>query len=77
MKKILFLILLLFLVGCSYDPYKMPKKVVKELNENSFNIYEDHYSTELIKDSNVEIIGNDKLENDELGTYKYTINYNN
>ena len=75
MKKILFLILLLFLVGCSYDPYKMPKKVVIELNENSFNIYEDHYSTELIKDSNVEIIGNDKLENDELGTYKYTINY--
>lgn len=75
MKKILLLVILLFLVGCSYDPYKMPKKVVINLNENSFNIYEDHYSTELIKDSNVEILGNDKLENNELGTYKYTINY--
>ena len=75
MKKISLLVILLFLVGCSYDPYKMPKKVVINLNENSFNIYEDHYSTELIKDSNVEILGNDKLENNELGTYKYTINY--
>ena len=75
MKKILLLVILFFLVGCSYDPYKMPKKVFINLNENSFNIYEDHYSTELIKDSNVEILGNDKLENDELGVYKYTINY--
>ena len=75
MKKVLLLILLVFLTGCSYDPYKMPKKVVINLNENSFNIYEEHYSTELIKDSNVEILGNDKLENNELGIYKYTINY--
>lgn len=76
MKKVLLLIVLLLIItGCSYDPYKMPKKVYIDLNENSFNIYEDHYSTELIKDSNVEILDNDKLENSELGTYKYTINY--
>ena len=76
MKKILCLIVLIILVtGCRYDPYKMPKKVYINLNENSFNIYEDHFSTELIKDSNVEILGNDKLENSELGEYTYTINY--
>lgn len=75
MKKILLLVLLLLLMGCSYDPYKMPKKVYINLNENSFNIYENHYSKELVSDSNVEILGNDKLENSELGVYKYTINY--
>lgn len=75
MKKILVLVLLVFLTGCSYDPYKMPKKVVINLNENIFNIYENHYSKELIKDSNVEILNNDLLENNELGVYKYTINY--
>ena len=76
MKKILFLIVLLVLfTGCSYDPYKMPKKAYINLNENNFNIYEKHYSTELVSDSNVEILNSDLLENSELGTYKYTINY--
>ncbi len=76
MKKVLLLIIVLFIVtGCKYDPYEMPKKVVINLNENNFNIYEEHYSKDLIKDSNVEILGNDLLKNEELGTYKYTINY--
>lgn len=76
MKKILCLIILLIIAcGCSYDPYKMPKKAYINLNENDFNIYEKHYSTELVKDTNVEILDNDLLENKELGTYKYTINY--
>lgn len=76
MKKILFLVVLLILVtGCKYDPYKMPKKAYINLNTNEFNIYEDHFSKELVNDTNVELLDNELLENSELGTYKYTINY--
>ena len=33
MKKVLLLIVLLLIItGCSYDPYKMPKKVYIDLN---------------------------------------------
>ena len=76
MKKLLFLIILLLLVtGCKYDPYKMPKKAYINLNTNKFNIYEEHFSKELVSDTNVELLDNELLENNELGTYKITINY--
>ena len=77
MKKILIVISLLFICGCNknYDPYEMPKDAYINLNENKFIVYEEHNSKELIKDSNVEILFNDKLVNDKVGVHKYTINY--
>lgn len=77
MKKVLLIFSLLLLSGCnkSYDPYEMPEDVNINLNENNFIVFEEHNSNELIKDSNVEILSNDKLINDEIGKHTYTINY--
>ena len=77
MKKLIVLFVLLFLItGCGYDPYKMPKDVYINLNENSFNIYDKHYSGELISDSNVEILNNeDVLISNNIGSYTHTIEY--
>ena len=60
----------------NYDPYEVPKDVVINLNENKFNVYEEHTSYELVKDINADIISNDvKLENETVGEYKYTLEY--
>lgn len=77
MKKVLLIFSLLLLSGCnkSYDPYEMPKDAYINLNENEFLVFEEHSSNELIKDSNVEILSNDKLVNDKIGEHTYTINY--
>ena len=60
----------------NYDPYEIPKEVTISLNDNTFNVYEEHTSKELIKDINAKIISNnDKLINDKIGEYSYTIDY--
>ena len=77
MKKLVLLGFFIF-CGCScnkYDMYKMPKDAYINLNNNSFNIFEDHYSNELIDKTNVEIISNDKLKTNKVGSHTYTINY--
>ena len=59
-----------------YDPYEKPDDVIITLNENEFPVYEEHTSSELIKDINTEIISKDiKLKNEKIGTYKYTLDY--
>lgn len=77
MKKICLFLILLFICSCnkSYDMYEMPKEVVINLNENKFNVYEDHTSKELVSDANVEIISEDELKTDEVGTFTYTLSY--
>ena len=80
MKKVIIVFsCLILLCGCNkkdnYDPYEMPEDVQINLNENKFNVYEEHTSKELVKDSNVEILSDDKLINDKVGVQKYTINY--
>lgn len=79
MKKLV-IIGILFFCGCScnkkYDMYEMPKEVSIELNENNFIVFEEHNSNELIKDSNVEILSNKKLDTNTIGKHKYTIDYN-
>ena len=85
MKKKLFLIIsILIMIGLGiylynyyfYDPYEKPDDVIITLNENEFPVYEEHTSSELIKDINTEIISKDiKLKNEKIGTYKYTLDY--
>lgn len=72
------LIAVLFLIYnyINYDPYETPKDITINLNENKFNVYEKHTSSELVKDINADIISKDiTLENEKLGTYKYTLEY--
>ena len=85
MKKLLIIIPLLIVLGVGgyfiynyyvYDPYEVPEEVVINLNQNEFLIYEEHKSTELIKDINAEVLSSETiLEGNELGTYKYTLDY--
>ncbi|MBR7042248.1 MAG: hypothetical protein IKI04_01980 [Bacilli bacterium] len=85
MKKLLITIPLLIIFGALgtylysyyvYDPYEVPEEVVINLNENEFQIYEEHKSTELIRDINTEVLSNEVLlNNDKLGTYTYTLDY--
>lgn len=76
MKKFLILIPFLFLfTSCGYDEYKMPKNAYINLNDNEFLVFEEHNSNELIKNTNIEILSNDKLINNKIGNHTYTLNY--
>ena len=88
MKKKLVIVLIFILVGLAitlgiffykyinYDMYEVPEDVSINLNLNKFNVYEEHNSKELIKDINAEVLSKDVvLENEKVGTYKYTLDY--
>ena len=60
----------------NYDMYEVPEEVVIDLNVNSFNVYEEHSSKELIKKINQPVVSKEvKLENEFVGTYHYTLEY--
>ena len=86
MKKKIIIVLTILFVGLlvalgilyynyvHYDVYEVPEEVTINLNENKFNVYEKHTSNELIKDINDNIISKEiTLENEMVGTYKYTL----
>ena len=75
--KLFFLFISIFILSsCGYDPYEVPKDVIINLNDNVFEIYDKHTSSELINSINAEIISNEsKLENDKIGLFTYTIQY--
>ena len=88
MKKKIIIVLTILFVGLlvalgilyynyvHYDVYEVPEEVTINLNENKFNVYEKHTSNELIKDINADIISKEiTLENEMVGTYKYTLEY--
>lgn len=77
MKKMFFLLFVIFfLAGCnSYDEYKIPNDVIINLNDNIFEVFDIHYTNELIKDSNVEIISKDILDTNEIGKHTYTLEF--
>ena len=65
-----------FVINNNYDPYEVPEDVNINLNENIFKVFEEHNSSELIKDINAEIISDEKiLENEKIGNYTYTLLY--
>ena len=84
-KKLIIIIALLLIIivsgifiynNLSYDMYEVPEDITINLNDNIFEIYEKHTSYELIKNINTDIISKDIiLENNEIGTYTYTLEY--
>lgn len=75
-KLSLFILSIFLLTSCGYDPYEKPKEITIDLNENIFEIYDNHTSNELVNNINTEIISKDTtLKNDEPGTYTYTLEY--
>lgn len=77
MKKIILIIIVIFLCGCSYDPYKMPKNAYIKTNDKTYEVYSSNIKLkELIKDTNTEILNKkDILKTTKLGKNKVTIIY--
>ena len=77
MKKILIVLLIIFLCGCSYDPYEMPKKAYIKTNDKTYEVYSENIKlTELINDTNTEILNKKEiLKTTKLGKNKVTIIY--
>ena len=91
MRKIKYLlIIVLLLTGCKfYDEYKMPEDAKIDLTEAEFDVYSDHTISDLVDDTNTEILNGDiELKTTKLGkketeikykfekrTYKYKVNY--
>ena len=77
MKKYVVLFLLLFSLGCAkkFDPYKVPKELEIKANKNVFKVYENHNSKELIKNKNIKITNNEKLDTETTGIHKYTLEF--
>lgn len=76
-KKIVLLISILLLSGCSiYDEYKMPKNVKIDTNKMTYEVYSKHKINELIKDKNVEILNNkEDLNTNKTGKHTAVIKY--
>ena len=75
-KLSLLILSIFFITSCGYDPYEIPEEITINLNENIFEIYDNHTSKELVNSINAEIISKDTLlKNEELGTYTYTLEY--
>ena len=65
-KLLIISISVFILTSCGYDPYEKPEEVTILLNENIFEIYDNHTSKELINSINTEIISKDTiLKNEE------------
>lgn len=77
MKKILIIIMCMFLCGCGYDEYDMPDDVVLITNENKYKIFTNLNIKDLIKESNVELINKDEhVTNNLIGDHIATVEYN-
>ena len=76
-KKIVIMSLFaLLLTGCGYDEYEMPEDAYINFNENIFEVFNDHTSTELIQDTNTEILTESTtLETETIGKKTITIQY--
>lgn len=74
-KYLLFLIIFLFINGCGYDVYKMPKDAYIYLNDNNFDVYGNYYVNDLIKNTNTKIVNNEKINTDKIGKNRYILNY--
>ena len=84
-KKLLIIIPIILILICGgiylynyyfYDPYEIPDDVTIELNDNNYPVYEKHYSKDLVKSINADILYNDiLLEYQKIGTYTYTLNF--
>lgn len=76
MKKILIIIICMFLCGCGYDEYDMPDDVVLITNENKYKIFTNLNIKDLIKESNVELINKDEhVTNNLIGDHIATVEY--
>ena len=77
MKKLLVIIFIFFITGCTfYDEYKMPKKVYIEIKDSSFEVYDKHLVKELIVKKNVKITNlKEELNTSKIGENKVTIKY--
>ncbi|MBQ9024569.1 MAG: glycoside hydrolase family 25 [Bacilli bacterium] len=77
MKKIISILLILFICGCSYDPYKMPKDAYIKTNDKTYEIYSQNIQLkDLIEDTNTKIINKkDILKTTKIGKNKVTIIY--
>ena len=57
MKKLLIVMFIFLLCGCSYDEYKMPKDAYIETEEKTFDVYDTYAKVrDVIKDTNTEIL---------------------
>lgn len=77
MKKIIALLIILLLTGCSlYDEYKMPDDVILTTNDKTYEVYSKAKIKELINKKNVEIINNnEEINTKKLGKSTVTIEY--
>ncbi len=77
---ILFLIIITIgiylLIINNYDPYLVPEEVTININDNNFNIYDEHTSKELYNIKNAKVISKKEiLINDKPSEYTYTLEY--
>lgn len=77
MKKLLIVMFIFLLCGCSYDEYKMPKDAYIETEEKTFDVYDTYAKVrDVIKDTNTEILNKkEKINTEKLGENTLTIKY--
>ena len=77
MKKVLLVLLIVILCGCSYDPYEMPKDAYIKTKDVSYEVYSNNVKVkDLIEDTNTKILNKkDTLKTTKLGKNKVTILY--
>lgn len=75
MKKVLIILTLILLTGCSsYDEYKLPEKAIIKSENKSYEVYSSFNLYDLIDDTNMEVLTEDKvIETNKIGEFKETV----
>lgn len=75
MKKIMILLSIFLLTGCStYDQYKLPEEAIIKSENKSYEVFSTINLYDLIDETNMEILTKDKvIEINEIGEFKETI----
>ena len=76
MKLIIVILVSLLVSGCGYNKYEMPEDAYINIEEKNFLVFEDAHLYDLIKDTNTEILTDNKfIDTEKIGKYKETIEY--
>lgn len=75
-KKIILILLIIFICGCSYDPYEIPKDVYINIQKDNINVYDKKKVKDIVKDSNVKITNQNKyLNTNKINKQEVIIDY--
>lgn len=75
-KRYILLLSTLLLSGCSRNLYELPDDVKIEFNDLEYPVFSEINTKDFIKSSNIKVLNDQVIIPEEIGEYKYTLEFN-